>query len=41
MKTEIFNFINYHNPEILIKMGISLVLGLTLGLEREMTNKTV
>lgn len=40
MKTEIFNFINYHNPEILIKMGISLILGLTLGLEREMTNKT-
>ncbi len=45
MKTEIINFINYHivnsqNSEILIKIGISLVLGLIIGLEREMTNKT-
>lgn len=40
MKTEIFNFIYFHNPETLIKIGISLILGLVIGLEREMTNKT-
>jgi len=40
MKAEILNFINGHNPEILIKISISLVLGLVIGLEREMTNKT-
>jgi len=40
MKTEILNFINYQNPEILIKISVSLLLGLLIGLEREMTNKT-
>ncbi len=40
MKTEILNFISSQNPEILIKISISLVLGLIIGLEREMTNKT-
>ncbi|MEI8390342.1 MAG: MgtC/SapB family protein [bacterium] len=40
MKSIILPFINYHNPEILIKISISLILGLIIGLEREMTNKT-
>lgn len=40
MKTEILNFIGCNNPEILIKISVSLVLGLIIGLEREMTNKT-
>lgn len=40
MKAEILSFINYQNPEILIKISISLILGLVIGLEREMTNKT-
>ena len=40
MKSIILPFINSHNPEILIKISMSLILGLIIGLEREMTNKT-
>jgi len=40
MKIAFLNFIHYQNPEILIRISISLVLGLVIGLEREMTNKT-
>ena len=40
MKIAFLNFIHYQNPEILIKISISLILGLVIGLEREMTNKT-
>ncbi len=41
MKQEILNCIlNGSNTEILIKLGVSLVLGFAIGLEREMTNKT-
>lgn len=34
------NLLTGYNPEILLKLGISLILGLIIGLEREMTNKT-
>jgi putative Mg2+ transporter-C (MgtC) family protein len=41
MKIEILNFfINMHNLEILMKLGVSLALGLVIGFEREITNKT-
>ncbi|OGH99738.1 MAG: hypothetical protein A2039_08560 [Candidatus Melainabacteria bacterium GWA2_34_9] len=40
MKIAILNFINHQNPEILIRISVSLLLGLIIGLEREMTNKT-
>lgn len=40
MKSVILPFINSHHPEILVKISMSLILGLIIGLEREMTNKT-
>jgi len=39
MKTELLNYFTYNNPEILIKLSLSLVLGLVIGIEREITNK--
>ena len=41
MKLQIINCVtNGINAEILIKLGISLLLGFIIGLEREMTNKS-
>jgi putative Mg2+ transporter-C (MgtC) family protein len=43
MKTEAINFIQFfssYNTGILLKLTVSLTLGLIIGLEREMTNKT-
>ena len=39
MNTEILNFLHCNNPEIIIKLSLSLILGLVIGLEREITNK--
>jgi len=41
MKTMILNFImNNSYPEDLVKIGVSLILGFVIGIEREMTNKS-